>query len=185
MVRGFQLSLKKSPQKPILPWGRAPPGRMSYANPSHEPFMANESKFSLRWKRPSPAFMLVIVITVVGLFAAFALPGLILPKFVDKPTGILFRVHVLDDQGIPIPNATVTVGSAVAQTDLEGSCDVLQEFLAKGIKGLTGTCRLDGTMRVDAPGYSSWKGSLPDLFGRNYDYFTSGTNISHEVTLLR
>lgn len=147
--------------------------------------MATEKKFLLHWKRPSPAFLLVIAITVVGLFGSFALPGLLLPKFSNKPTVIAFRVQVLDDQGIPIPNATVAIGPASVQTDLEGSGELIQEFPAKGIKGLSGTCRLDGTLRVEAPGFSSWQAPLPDLFGRHYNYFSNGTNIPHEVTLLR
>src|SRR5687768_5860919 len=101
--------------------------------------MSIEQKISLRWKRPSPAFLLAIGITVVGLVIAVALPGLVLPKFADKPVGLLFRVDVLDEEGVPIPNATVSIGNASGQTDLEGHCEVGHEFLGKGIKGLTGT----------------------------------------------
>src|SRR5688572_9400378 len=99
--------------------------------------MSTETQFVRRWKRPSPAFMLVIVITVVGLFVSLGLPSLVLPKFADKPTTVLFQVHVIDDQGIPIPTAKVIVGGAAGQTDLDGYCEVPQDYLAKGIKGLT------------------------------------------------
>jgi hypothetical protein len=145
--------------------------------------MATENKFS--WKRPSRAFVLVVVITVGGLLISFALPGLLLPRFSNKPTIILFQVRVIDDQGIPIPNANVSVGDASGQTDLDGCCDLAREYPGKGVKGLTGTCRLQGEMRVEAPGFIAWRGSLTDLFGRNYDYVDKGTNLPHEITLLR
>ena len=147
--------------------------------------MSTETTLSRRWKRPSPAFVLVIVITVVGLAVSFALPHLVLPKFSNQPTPLLFQVHVLDDRGVPIADANVFVGSAKAKTDLEGYCEVSQPYLAKGVKGLTGTCRLEGDMRVEAPGYISWRGSLRHLFGRNYNYFDNGTNLEHQVTLRR
>ena len=147
--------------------------------------MSNETTFTRRWKRPSPAFVLVIVITIVGLVISFALPSLILSRFANKPTALLFQVRVIDDQGVPIPNANVIVSGTSAQTDLDGYDTVPQEYLAKGIKGLTGTCRLRGDLRVEAPGYISWRATLSDLFGRNYNYFDKGTNIPQEVTLYR
>jgi hypothetical protein len=122
---------------------------------------------------------------VVGLVVSFALPRLVLPKFSDKPVGILFQVHVVDDQGVPIPSANVFVGTTSAQTDIEGDAEVAHDFLAKGIKGLTGTCTLEGNLRVEAPGYIPWQGALPDVFGRTHNYFDNGTNLSYQVTLCR
>jgi len=144
-----------------------------------------ETSFTRRWKRPSRGFVLVVSVAMVGLFVAMGLPSLILPKFSDKPTSLNFQVRVIDDQGIPIMNANVFVGAASGQTDLEGRCELPQDYLAKGTKGLSGTCRLEGEMRVEAPGYISWRRSLPDLFGRNYDFFGKGTNLVKEVTLVR
>lgn len=147
--------------------------------------MSTETTLTPRWKRPSPAFVLVIVITVVGLFVSFALPSLVLARFANQPTTLLFRVHVIDNQGVPIPNANVIVSGASRQTDLTGNAAVPNQYLAKGIKGLTGTCRLRGDLRVEAPGYIPWRATLTDLFGRNYNYVDNGTNIAHEVTLYR
>jgi hypothetical protein len=147
--------------------------------------MSTETTFSRRWKRPSPAFLLVIVITALGLLISVALPRLLLPKFSNKATGISFQVRVTDDQGVPVPNAKVCLGAASEETDLEGDCQVTQDYLAKGIRGLTGTCRLEGHMLVEAPGYISWRRSLVDLFGHNYNYFDKGTNVHYEVTLYR
>jgi hypothetical protein len=130
-------------------------------------------------------FVLIIVISVVGLVASVGLPSLLLPKFVDKPTGLAFQIQVVDDQGIPIPNATVMVGAATGQTDFDGSCEIVHEFLGKGLKGLTGTCRLEGNLRVQAPGFTSWERPLIDLFGRHYNYFGKGTNLTQEVSLFR
>ena len=144
-----------------------------------------ETTFTRRWKRPSRGFVLAVSVAVVGLFVAVGLPSLILPKFSDKPTTLNFQVRIIDDQGIPIMNANVFVGAAARQTDLEGRCDLPQDYLAKGTKGLSGTCRLEGEMRVEAPGYISWRRSLPDLFGRHYNYFGNGTNLVQEVTLVR
>jgi hypothetical protein len=129
--------------------------------------------------------VLVIVITVVGLVISFALPRLVLPKFSKEPTSLLFHVHVVDDAGAPIPKANVSIGTASAKTDVEGYCEVSQSFLAKGIKGLSGTCTLEGEMRVEAPGYIAWHGSLGILFGRNYNYFDKGTTLERQVTLHR
>src|SRR5687768_13703223 len=112
--------------------------------------MSTETTFTRRWKRPSPAFLLIIAITVVGLVIAFGLPSLVLPKFSNQPTTLVFQVHVIDDQGVPIPNANVIVGTISGQTDLDGYAEVKQTFLAKGIKGLTGTCKLHGELRVEA-----------------------------------
>ncbi|HKQ40131.1 MAG TPA: carboxypeptidase-like regulatory domain-containing protein [Verrucomicrobiae bacterium] len=147
--------------------------------------MSTETTFTRRWKRPSRAFVLVIVITIIGLFISFGLPSLVIAKFSNQPTTLLFQVRVMDDQGIPIPNANVFVSSASAQTDLEGYAAVPNRFLAKGIKNLTGTCRLRGDLRVEAPGYISWRKPLTDLFGSHYNYVDKGTNVAHEVTLLR
>lgn len=147
--------------------------------------MASETTFTRRWKRPSPAFVLVIAITVVGLVIAFGLPSLVLPKFADQPTTLVFQVHVVDDRGVPVPNAAVVVAGAPTQTDLEGYAEAKQTFLAKGIKGLTGTCKLRGDLRVEAPGYLSWRASLADIFGRNYNYVEKGPNVPYEVTLHR
>lgn len=147
--------------------------------------MATEMISLQRWKRPSPAFVLVILITVAGLLISVALPTLILPKFSGKPIAITFQVQVQDDQGIPIPNANVFVGDASAQTGLDGYCAIIREFPAKGVKGLTGSCRLDGELRVEAPGYTSWRGELSEIFSRRYNYFEHGTNLAHEVTLHR
>ena len=147
--------------------------------------MATENKFSLRWTRPSRAFVLVVVITVAGLLISFALPSLLLPKFSNKPTAIVFQIHVVDDQSIPIPNANVFVGAASGQTDIDGYSHVPGEYPGKGLKGLTGTCRLEGDMRVEAPGFITWRGALTHVFGRSYNYHDKGTNLSHEVTLFR
>ena len=147
--------------------------------------MSSETTFTRRWKRPSPAFVLVIVITVAGLIISFALPGLVLARFANLPTTLLFQVRVIDDQGVPIPNANVVVGNTSAQTDTDGCVAVPGQYLAKGVKGLTGTCRLRGDIRVEAPGYLAWRATLGDLFGRNYDYVAKGTNVPHEVTLRR
>jgi len=147
--------------------------------------MSGETTFTRRWKRPSPVFVLIIAITVLGLVIAFALPRLILPTFANKPTTLVFQVRVVDDQGVPIPNANVCIGNKSGQTDLEGNAQVKQEYLAKGIKGLTGTCRLRGDIRVDAPGYISWQAPLPDLFGRTYDYVDKGTTLRHEIMVRR
>src|SRR5436190_2330552 len=138
-----------------------------------------------RWKRPSRAFMLIIVITVVGLVIAFGLPNLVLPKFANKPTTLVFRVHVLDDTGVPIPNANVFVGNVSEQTDLDGYAEVKHDYLGKGMKGLTGTCRMLGDLRVEAPGFLSWRMPLPDLLGRNYNYVDKGATVPYEVTLHR
>lgn len=147
--------------------------------------MSTETTFTRRWKRPSPAFVLVIVITVVGLLISFGLPNLVLAKFANQPTALLFQVRVIDDQGVPIPNANVTVSGASAQTGLDGSVAITRDYLAKGVKGLTGTCRLRGDIRVECPGYIPWRAPLTDVFGRNYNYIDKGTNIIHEVTLRR
>lgn len=147
--------------------------------------MSSETTFTRRWKRPSRSFILIIVITVVGLVIAFGLPSLVLPKFANQPTTLVFQVHVIDDQGVPIPDANVFVSGASAQTDSDGYADVKQTFLAKGIKGLSGTCKLQGEFRVEAPGYISWRATLTDVFGRNYNYVDRGANVPHEVTLRR
>jgi len=147
--------------------------------------MSSETTFTRRWKRPSPAFLLVMAITVVGLMISFALPRLVLPKFSNQPTTLNFQVRVIDDQGVPIPEAHVFVGEATGQTDLEGYVEVKHKYLAKGIKGLSGTCRLEGELRAEAPGYLPWKGTLAELFGRNYDYVEKGSTVPHEVTLRR
>jgi hypothetical protein len=145
--------------------------------------MSTETTFTWRWKRLSPAFLLVIVITVVGLVVAFGLPRLILPRFTDKPTTLNFQVVVTDEQGIPVANANVVVGTASAQTDLEGQAEVRDSYPAKGIKGLTATCRLEGEIRVEAPGFVAWRGDVGQIFGRNFDYFEKGSNLPRQVTL--
>ena len=147
--------------------------------------MSSETTFTRRWKRPSPAFLLVIVITVVGLVVALGLPGLILPRFADKLTGLTFQIQVTDDQGIPVPNANVSVNGLSAQTDLDGIAEVRQTYPARGIKGLTGTCRLDGDLRVEAPGYLAWRRDVVEIFERHYNYHDKGTNLRHSVTVYR
>ena len=147
--------------------------------------MSTETTFTRRWKRPSPAFLLVLAITIVGLVISFGLPSLVLPKFVNQATTLVFQVRVVDDQGVPISAVNVFVGNAVGQTDLDGYAEVKQQYLAKGIKGLTGTCRLEGEIRVEAPGYIGWNGSLHKLFGRTYNYVDKGSNLPFEVTLQR
>ena len=144
-----------------------------------------ETSFTRRWKRPSRRVVLIVGGTMLGLFVAVGLPRMILPKFSNKPTALNFQVQVIDDQGIPIPNANVYVGAGSGQTDHDGHCDVPQEYLAKGIKGLSGTCRLEGEIRVEAPGFIAWRKSLADVFGHDYDYAEKGTNVVHQVTLLR
>ena len=129
--------------------------------------------------------MLIIAITVVGLVISFGLPSLVLPKFADQPTVLVFQVHVIDDQGVPIPNANVFVSGVSAETDIDGYADVKQTFLARGIKGLSGTCKLHGEFRVEAAGYLPLRAALTDVFGRNYNYVDKGANVPHEVTLRR
>jgi hypothetical protein len=148
-------------------------------------FKRLETTFTRRLKRPSRGFVFVVSVAVAGLFVAVGLPNIILPKFSDKPTTLNFKVRVIDDQGIPIMNANVFVGAGSAQTDVNGYCELPQDFLAKGTKGVSGTCRLAGDMRVEAPGFIGWRRSLTDLFGRHYDYVSNGTNVVKEVTLLR
>jgi hypothetical protein len=147
--------------------------------------MSTETTFTRRWKRPSPAFSLVLAITVVGLVISFALPSLVLPKFANEPTTLVFQVRVIDDQGVPIPAVNVFVGNASGQTDLDGYAEVKQKFLAKGIKGLTGTCQLEGEIRAEAPGYIGWKRSLHKLIGRTYNYVDKGSTVPCEVILHR
>ena len=147
--------------------------------------MSSETTFTRRWKRPSPAFMVIIAITVVGLVISFGLPSLVLPKFADQPTALVFQVHVIDDQGVPIPDANVSVSGASAQTDIDGYADVKQTFLARGIKGLSGTCKLHGEFRVEAPGYIPLRATLSDLLGRNYNYVDKGANVPYQATLRR
>src|SRR6185503_3901691 len=122
-----------------------------------------ETTFIRRWKRPSRRAVLIVAGTMLGLFVAVGLPRMVLPKFSDKPTGLNFQVQVIEDQGIPIPNANVNVGAGAGQTDHDGQCSVPQEYLAKGVKGLSGTCRLEGEMRVEAAGFISWRKSLADV----------------------
>jgi hypothetical protein len=148
-------------------------------------FKRLETEFVRRWKRPSRGFVWVVSVAVVGLFVAVGLPNIILPKFSDRPTTLNFRVRVIDDQGIPVMNANVFVGAASGQTDVDGHCELAQDYLAKGTKGLSGTCRLEGDMRVEAPGFIGWRRSLNDLFGRHYDYVGYGTNLVREVILFR
>ena len=147
--------------------------------------MSSETTFTRPWKRPSPAFLLVIVITVCGLVISFVLPRLLLPTFANKPTSLVFLVHVIDETGVPIPNANVFIGNRSGRTDEEGNARVKQDYLAKGIKGLTGTCKLRGDLRVEAPGYVSWQAPLPDLFGRNYNYVDRGATVRNKVILRR
>ena len=147
--------------------------------------MSSETTLTRRWKRPSPAFMLIIAITVIGLVISFGLPSLVLPKFANEPTTLVFQVYVVDDQGVPIPDANVFVSGASAQTDTDGYADVKQTFLAKGIKGVSGTCKLLGEFRVEAPGYLPLHAKLSDLFGRNYNYVDKGANVPYQVTLRR
>src|SRR4051794_23537951 len=91
-------------------------------------FKRLETTFTRRLKRPSRGFVWVVSVAVVGLFVAVGLPNIILPKFSDKPQTLNFKVRVIDDQGIPVMNANVFVGSVSGQTDVDGHCELAQDF---------------------------------------------------------
>jgi hypothetical protein len=128
---------------------------------------------------------IIVGVAVVVLLAAIAIPNFVPARFtssVGKP--IHFKIRVIAQEGgAPIPCAEVQMNLKRAVADADGYCDIEHYFPAHGIVGRSGVCSLGGTLRVAAQDFSVWEKELASLFGKSYDYFNKGTQITYVVSL--
>jgi hypothetical protein len=120
------------------------------------------------------------------LLAAVAIPNFVPARLTisGKPSSFEVRV-IAPEGGGPIQDAQVQINSETAITDADGFCNIVQFFQAKARVGHSGECALGGTLRVSAQDFPVWEKELTSLFGKSYDYFNQGTQITYVVTLAK
>lgn len=120
------------------------------------------------------------------LLAVIVIPNFVPARFASSGEPIHFKIRVVtQDGGTPIQDAEVQINAKQAVTDADGQCDIEQSFPAHGVVGRSGECSLGGDLRVTARGFAAWEQELPALFGKSYDYFNKGKQITYVVALTK
>lgn len=128
----------------------------------------------------------IVGIAIVLLLAAIAVPNFARSRFHSSGEPISLKIRVVAQDGLtPIQGAEVQIISKRAVTDADGNCDIVHYFPARGTIGRSGSCSLSGTLRVTVQGFSVWEKDLPSLFGKSFDYFNKGNQITYVVTLAK
>jgi hypothetical protein len=128
----------------------------------------------------------IIGVAVVLLLAAIAVPNFVPARFTTSGAPISFNVRVITEEGdAPIQGAEVQMGLVRAVTDADGYCNIVQHYPAQGIVGQSGECAIEGTLRVAVQDFTDWEKELASLFGKSYDYYNKGTQITYGVTLAK
>lgn len=130
-----------------------------------------------------------VIYSLVGvvaglLLAAIAIPNFARSRFHSSET-LAFKLRAVDQKGSPIQGAEAKILWPRAVTGADGYCEFAIAFPASGTFGSSGKCKLSGTLRVTAPGFSVWERDLKTVFGASYDYFHNGTQLTHVVILVK
>jgi hypothetical protein len=141
----------------------------------------------------------IVLWGTAALVAAFLVmpTGTRLTGYADLSIG----VRVVDGRGQLVPGSFAMAIRDVEPTSLtevrgdDGTARVVQWFPRQrettrwlwggGPCFRTDTCKLNGTLRISAPGYERWEAPLSRIFGPAHDIEKSGTNLWCTVSLAR